>query len=130
MLASDVDALGVRRVDLQWTLGPLDFKTVTRVPHLLAVVVGQAGIGRVKIAYATDEAGRPVIGGVWHHMGTTRMHEDPSYGVVDVNCRVHSVANLYIAGSSVFPTSGHSAPTLTIVALALRLADHLKSRLS
>jgi choline dehydrogenase-like flavoprotein len=62
-------------------------------------------------------------------MGTTRMHRDPAFGVVDENCRVHSVANLYVAGSSVFPTGGASNPTLTIVALALRLADHLKVRL-
>jgi choline dehydrogenase-like flavoprotein len=63
-------------------------------------------------------------------MGTTRMHRDPALGVVDENCRVHSVANLYIAGSSVFPTGGASNPTLTIVALALRLAAHLKEQLA
>jgi choline dehydrogenase-like flavoprotein len=56
------------------------------------------------------------------------MHEDPRQGVVDADCRVHSVPNLYVAGSSVFPTSGTDAPTLTIVALALRLADHLRAR--
>jgi choline dehydrogenase-like flavoprotein len=59
-------------------------------------------------------------------MGTTRMHPDPGRGVVDADGRVHGVANLYIAGSSVFPTSGSANPTLTIVALALRLADHLE----
>jgi choline dehydrogenase-like flavoprotein len=84
----------------------------------------------VRISLATDENGRPAISGAWHHMGTTRMHDDPSRGVVDSNCRVHSVSNLYMAGSSVFPTSGHSVPTLTIVALALRLADHVRSQLS
>jgi choline dehydrogenase-like flavoprotein len=61
-------------------------------------------------------------------MGTTRMHVDPKRGVVDPDCRVHGVANLYVAGSSVFPTSGYANPTFTIVALALRLADHLKTR--
>ena len=64
-----------------------------------------------------------------HHMGTTRMQRDPSMGVVDENCRVHGVANLYVAGCSVFPTGGTFNPTLTIVALALRLADHIKERL-
>jgi choline dehydrogenase-like flavoprotein len=64
-----------------------------------------------------------------HHMGATRMHVDPTLGVVDQNCRVHSLANLYVAGSSVFPTSSAVNPTLTIVALALRLADHIKGRL-
>ena len=63
-----------------------------------------------------------------HHMGTTRMHDDPTQGVVDRNCKVHGIDNLYVIGSSVFPTSGAANPTLTIVALTLRLADHLKSR--
>ena len=63
---------------------------------------------------------------VAHHLGTTKMSNHPSVGVVDKNCRVHGMNNLYIAGSSVFPTGGHANPTVTIVALALRLADHLK----
>jgi len=63
----------------------------------------------------------------WHHMGTTRMGTDPASSVVDSNCRVHGMANLFIAGSSVFPTSGTAGPTLTIVALAARLAQHIGS---
>ncbi len=55
------------------------------------------------------------------------MSDDPRHGVVDRNARVHGIGNLYVAGSSVFPTSGYANPTLTIVALALRLADHLKT---
>ncbi len=62
---------------------------------------------------------------VAHHLGTTRMSDDPRKGVVDRNCKVHNFSNLYIAGSSVFPTGGHANPTLTVIALALRLADHL-----
>jgi choline dehydrogenase-like flavoprotein len=62
-------------------------------------------------------------------MGTTRMSDNPLRGVVDRNCKVHAVDNLYVAGSSVFPTSGASNPTLTLVALTLRLADHLKGRI-
>jgi choline dehydrogenase-like flavoprotein len=62
--------------------------------------------------------------GCWHHMGT-RMHDSPKLGVVDRNCRVHGTNNLYIAGSSVFPTAGGDFPTITIVALTLRLADHI-----
>ena len=61
-----------------------------------------------------------------HHMGTTRMDTDPRKGVVDTDCLVHGHTNLYILGSSVFPTVGYANPTLTIIALALRLADHLK----
>jgi choline dehydrogenase-like flavoprotein len=65
--------------------------------------------------------------GCWHHMGTTRMHADPRQGVVDAQCRVHGIENLFIAGSSVFPTCGADMPTITIVALALRLAEHIKT---
>ncbi|WP_442939924.1 GMC family oxidoreductase [Nostoc sp.] len=61
-----------------------------------------------------------------HQMGATRMHVDPKQGVVNENCRVHGISNLYITGSSVFPTAGSANPTLTIVALAVRLADHIK----
>jgi choline dehydrogenase-like flavoprotein len=60
-----------------------------------------------------------------HHMGTTRMSADPRTGVVDADCKVHSLANLYIGGSSVFSTSGHANPTYSITQLALRLGDHL-----
>ena len=70
-----------------------------------------------------------VVAGGAHHMGTTRMHDDPRQGVVDRNSKVHGVDNLYVAGSSVFPTSGAANPTLTLVALTLRLADHLKVQL-
>jgi choline dehydrogenase-like flavoprotein len=66
-----------------------------------------------------------IIGG-WHHMGTTRMHVNPQKGVVDVNSRIHGMSNLYVAGPSVFPTGGYANPSLTIVALAVRLADHIK----
>jgi choline dehydrogenase-like flavoprotein len=62
-------------------------------------------------------------------MGTTRMHVNPHRGVVDENCRIHGLNNIYIAGSSVFPTAGYVNPTLTIVALAIRLADHLKAEI-
>jgi choline dehydrogenase-like flavoprotein len=62
-------------------------------------------------------------------MGSTRMNRDPRYGVVNENCRVHGIDNLYVAGGSVFPTSGATMVTVNIVALAIRLADHLRSRL-
>jgi choline dehydrogenase-like flavoprotein len=70
-----------------------------------------------------------MIGGN-HHMGTTRMSDDPRTGVVDRDCRVHGMANLFVAVSSVFPTGGSANPTLTIVALALRLADHLREQVT
>ena len=72
---------------------------------------------------------RPHLNDHYHHIGTTRMDPDPRRGVVDTDCRVHGVRNLYIASSSVFPTGGFSNPTLTILALAMRLADHLATAL-
>ena len=63
-----------------------------------------------------------------HHMGSTRMAADAKQGVCDADCRVHGMSNLYIAGSSVYPTTGTVNPTLTLVALAVRMADHLKTR--
>jgi choline dehydrogenase-like flavoprotein len=87
-------------------------------------------LGRVRPAMSNDGSWPEEVLGGFHHMGTTRMADSPEHGVVDANCRVHGVDNLYIAGSSVFTTSGASNPTLTIVALALRLADHLRMQLS
>jgi choline dehydrogenase-like flavoprotein len=100
------------------------------VRHLenLAMEIGALGIGRMRIDVDDPEYWPPIVGGGSHHMGTTRMHDDPSRGVVDRNCKVHGIDNLYVTGGSVFPTSGAANPTLTIVALTLRLADHLKSR--
>ena len=91
----------------------------------LARSVGAAGLGRM---FVNLERGQELskVETTWHHMGTTRMHDDPRQGVVDRHCAVHGLSNFYIAGSSVFPTCGRANPTLTIVALAIRLADHLK----
>jgi len=74
---------------------------------------------------ASAEATMADVGWCWHHMGTTRMHESPRHGVVDPDGRVHGVGNLYVAGSSVFPTMGADHPTMTIVALALRMTDRI-----
>lgn len=65
----------------------------------------------------------------WHHMGTTRMSDDPKKGVVDANCRIHGITNLYVAGAACYATSGAPNPTLTLVALSLRLSEHLKNQL-
>ena len=70
------------------------------------------------------------VDGDYHHMGTTRMSDSPATGVVDWDCRVHDAQNLYVAGSSVFPTGGSSNPTLTIVAMTLRLGDRIIEDLS
>jgi choline dehydrogenase-like flavoprotein len=120
-LTDSVDALGLRRIKLDWRL-PSDFDEKMRRAHeILASELGRAGLGRLHVNPEHD------ILNAHHHMGTTRMHREPNHGVVDENCRVHGIENLFIAGSSVFPSYSFDDPTMTIVALALRLADRLKA---
>lgn len=129
-LIEDKDALGMPRVQLEWRLSAIDKRSARRANELLAQALGRAGLGRLQILLSDDdEQWPPEFGGGRHHMGTTRMHEDPRHGVVDAHCRVHGLANLYLAGSSVFPSVGAANPTLTLVALALRLADHLAEQM-
>jgi choline dehydrogenase-like flavoprotein len=129
-LAEARDALGMPRTRLAWRLTELDLRTLRRGHELLAREVGRAGLGRLFVPPDDPDRSwtRDLFGGN-HHMGTTRMHPDPRRGVVDAHGRVHGVTNLWVAGSSVFPTSGYANPTLTIVALALRLADRLQAAL-
>ena len=117
------DLFGRPKPHLDWRIGELEVATVRQSFEALAREAGAAGFGRFRLDpdVFLDAAHSPGF----HHMGTTRMHADPRRGVVDPNARVHGVSNLYIAGSSVFPTAGYANPTFTLVALALRLADHL-----
>jgi len=129
VLGDELDGLGVPRLKLDWRLGELDKRSLRTVQHKVAEEFGRTGIGRLQInPWLEDDAGVWEMMGGSHHMGTTRMSDTPQRGVVDRDCRVHGIANLYIAGSSVFPTGGSANPTLTIVALALRLADHLEDQ--
>jgi len=123
-LDSRVDEKGLPRMRLDWRFNELDKWSIRRTQEILAEAVRKAGMGRVEHFYG-DERPPARIYGQRHQMGTTRMHEDPRRGVVDADTRVHDVHNLYVTGSSVFPTGGHANTTLTIMALALRLADHL-----
>jgi choline dehydrogenase-like flavoprotein len=129
-LSTERDALGLNRIRLDWRLTEQDRRSLVEHAHSLALELGAQGIGRMGMKLADDGRWPESVAGGSHHMGTTRMHEDPRQGVVDRNCRVHGVDNLYVAGSSVFPTSGSANPTLTLVALTLRLADHLGSSFS
>ena len=119
------DALGLPRISLDWRLTEQDRQSFYRHLHSLALEFGALGIGRMRELVPDRDNWPQPVGGGSHHMGTTRMHDNPRHGVVNRNCRVHGISNLYVAGSSVFPTSGVSNPTLTIVALTLRLANHL-----
>jgi choline dehydrogenase-like flavoprotein len=118
------DALGQRRSRLVWGLETTEEHTIRRGMELIAGQLGAAGLGPVHSALHVGRGRVHVYGGS-HHMGTARMHDDPRHGVVDRDCRVRGVENLYVAGSAVFTTGGYCNPTLTIVALADRLASHL-----
>lgn len=124
-LDDEADPFGQRRLRVEWRSNPQMDAAVRRTVELFARELGRAGRGRVRITFEGEppyfEQG--FLGS--HHMGTTRMHPDPRHGVVDADCRVHGVQNLYVASSSVFPTGGFANPTFTILALTLRLADHL-----
>jgi len=131
-LGDRLDALGMPEIALDWRLSELDKRSLLAGHQAVAEELGRTGLGRLQIAEwltADDDRWSPSLEGGDHHIGTTRMSLDPGQGVVDPSSRVHGIANLYVAGSSVFPTSGSANPTLTIVALALRLAEHLKERL-
>ncbi len=132
-LSEQRDQLGFRKITADWRCTELDKRTLRLATQLIGEEFGRLGLGRIKIHdwLLADNAEWPKdLWGFGHHMGTTRMAVDPNNGVVDKNCRVHTVENLYIAGSSVFPTGGYVNPTLTIVALTLRLSDQLKAKLS
>lgn len=126
LLVDEKDALGVQRVGLNWQITDDDYGNLYQTALSLAQGVGAAGFGRMLLEIEPN-IGSSEIHTCWHHMGTTRMHNNKKQGVVDSNCQVHGIANLFVAGSSVFPTGGRVNPTLTIVALAIRLADHLKA---
>ena len=125
VLSDALDQLGQRRVKLFWKWNALDLYSLRRTQEIFRHEFATAGMGIFTPA-KTSAIGQPIAFSSPHHfMGSTRMHPDPRQGVVDANCRVHGLHNLFIAGSSVFPTGGFANPTLTLLALALRLADHL-----
>jgi choline dehydrogenase-like flavoprotein len=127
MLSDERDRLGRRRVRIEWQIGDTDIENMRRVTQLFDQAVRQAGVGHLERAFPdTPAAWRQVLEAGKHHMGTTRMHVASGDGVVDQNSRVHGTSNLFVTGSSVFPSGGYANPTLTIVALAARLGDHLK----
>jgi choline dehydrogenase-like flavoprotein len=122
------DPFGQRVARVDWRPQASDRASIRASQEMVDTALRAAGLGHVELMLG-DEDPPALIEGNFHHLGTTRMHVDPAHGVVDADCRVHGVRNLFVAGSSVFPTYGCSNPTLTVVALALRLADHLKKQL-
>ncbi len=126
-LTNDIDPLGLRRVNLHWVINESDRRTIRALGMELAKEWARLDVARVQLSDFIVDQSKPIlpVGAHAHHMGTTRMSRDPRHGVVDANCRVHGVDNLYVSGGSVFPTGGGINPTFTIVLLALRLSKHL-----
>ena len=132
-LTEKTDQFGLQRLQICWNLQAEDYDTFRAAITAFGAHVAEQNIGRLRLRpwIRAEEPVLPSPGGTdgqvagRHHMGTTRMCADPRAGVVDANCRLHEVANLYLGGSSVFATGGFAKPTLTIVQLALRLGDHM-----
>jgi choline dehydrogenase-like flavoprotein len=138
LLDHELDAVGMRRIRLDWRLQAIDTASVSALVDALQEELRRLRLGEVHKAEWLEDSARgwvtdPLVSthpiGGYHHMGTTRMSEHPSSGVTDAWGRIHGLDNLYIAGSSLFPTGGWANPTLTILALALRTADRMLGEL-
>lgn len=126
-LASERDELGMPRPRLDWQLSRIDRDSLDATLEILASELGRTGLGRLQTVLDPGDSWPEDLAGGYHHMGTTRMSDDPKRGVVDANSRVHGHSNLYVAGSSVFATGSAATPTMTVVALTLRLAEHIRA---
>lgn len=128
-LGSDRDAYGRPQAVLDWRILRQDYDCLLAGHRILAEEAGRLGYARMRIEIDPDPDPDEMFEGVLgagHHMGTARMSDDPATGVCTPDGRLHSVANLWVAGSALFPTSGYANPTLTIVAMTLKLSDHLQ----
>jgi choline dehydrogenase-like flavoprotein len=134
MLDTETDELGMPRAMLHWVLTPLEKRSIRKIAEVIGQQAGATAKGRVKLLPylrdPEDNSWPEFTGGGWHHMGTTKMSADPKKGVVDANCMVHGISNLFMAGSSCYVTAGAPNPTLTVVALSLRLSDYLKKKIN
>ncbi|MGY0611350.1 GMC oxidoreductase [Luteimonas sp. A501] len=129
-LGESRDALGLRKVRVDWRFTEFDYASFRTSAGLLGSEAARCCGGRFEPApWVADTTLSPGLVGTAHHIGTTRMSDRPGDGVVDRDCKVHGLENLHVAGSSVFPTGGWAFPTFTIVALAMRLADRLRTGL-
>lgn len=124
-LGHNHDRFGMPRLVLNWIVGQRETDSLLRLHELLDSHLRRHGLGGLD--HASTPFGELKYTDASHHLGTTRMSANPREGVVNEDARVHGVSNLFIAGSGIFPTAGHANPTLTIVALAIRLANHLKT---
>jgi choline dehydrogenase-like flavoprotein len=126
------DRLGIPLPKVDWRINDEERQTIVRVSHMTSDALARAGlpVPTLEPWVAEQRLRDSEIIDFAHTMGTTRMSNDPQSGVVDADCRVHGVRGLYVAGASTFPTGGHANPTLMILALAIRVADGIKSELA
>lgn len=125
-LTNESDRLGLKRIKLNWQLSEADMYSIRTSAVSMAEEFAQNNLGRVKLSsFITNESEKIPVTHHAHQMGTTRMSSSEKDGVVDENCKVHGIKNLYIAGSSVFPTGGGGNPTMPLLQLTFRLAEHL-----
>lgn len=132
LLRPERDAIGLQKAALDWRINAIDRRTTAFLTEAVATWIERLGMGRVEaipdLRQTGGLTGEHMLES-YHHLGATRMSASPETGVVNPDLKVHGLANLYVCGGSVLPTGGHANPTLTIVALALRLANHLSSLL-
>jgi hypothetical protein len=127
ILSNKKDVLGLSKINIEYRITDIDKQRLWRSLDICGKEIAKLGFGRLKILKERSlRLWRDQLGFSAHHIGTTRMSSDPSNGVVNENSRVFGTNNFYLGGSSVFPTGGSVPPTLTIVALSIRLAEHIK----
>jgi choline dehydrogenase-like flavoprotein len=126
-LSSRLDRLGTPLLEVDWHVGAAEHRAAVAVTRAFADTVRRSGLAELRLVPWLEDRTAFVRAArdYFHHAGTTRMAERPEDGVVDARCAVHGVTGLHVVGGSVFPSSGFANPTLTIVALALRLAGQL-----
>lgn len=129
ILSGEKDFLGSRKLQIYWHLSDIDLLSIRKAQAIFAEEFARVGLGQLKLEL-NQGAPQFFTPSIHHPMGTTRMHDNPKEGVVDAQCKVHGISNLYIASSSVFTTGGFANPTLTIMAIALRVADHIKVKMA
>ena len=129
-LGGAADEFGRSGLEVVWHWSEIDKASLRRTQELFEAAIEESGVGRYEPTRWEDRPELTTPGGSFHPTGATRMHSNSRRGVVDADGRVHSVSNLFVAGSSVFPTGGYANPTLTVIALALRLADRLRNELT
>lgn len=126
-LGSERDALGLKKVKIDFRVSESDKQAAWKTLELLSQDQAIQSIGRIRLLKERESRiWGSQLGFGQHHMGTTRMANNAENGVVDSSLKVFGTKNLYVSGSSVFPTGGHVPPTLTIVAMSIRLARELR----